>query len=149
MFYGKIILGNFLYGLTGNDTALGEVKTLVQSMRNPAYLERQIRNRMLRESGETGESPAMIFANIVNTTRVDNRMIGNLLGVDLEADRMNPDRAAELIAGCVNNDFESLLLVFNELAQQRREILEALMDEVEFAEYNEKKQERMFTDPGE
>lgn len=139
---------SFLDGLTGSDTALGEVRSLVQSMQNPADLERQIRDRMLRESEATGESPAMVFADIVNTTRVDNRMIGNLLGVDLEADRMEPDRAAELIAGCVNNDFEPLLMVFNELAQQRREILEALMDAEEFAEYNEQKRGVMYTDPG-
>jgi hypothetical protein len=144
-------MGDFLDGITGSEktSALGEVRTLVQSIQNPADLERQIRNRMLRESGETGESPAMIFADIVNTTRVDNRMIGNLLGIELEADRMDPERAAELIAGCVNNDFEPLLLVFNELAQQRREILEALMDDDEFAEYNDQKQVLMFTDPGE
>lgn len=105
--------------------------------------------QMLNESGPTGDSPAEIFADIVNVHRTDIRVLGKHLGVDVEADHMKPERAGQLLAGTVAGDGVELVVMFNEMAAKRDRLLQEAMDDDEYQAFMEAKHEMMNTgDPG-
>lgn len=97
---------------------------------------------------ETDDSPAEILADIVNTTRADNRRIGQTIGVEIEAELMTPEKAADLLAGTVGGDGIDLVVMFNELADQRERILRELLDADEYEEFRQQKLAIMHTHPG-
>ena len=121
---------------------------------NPRKMARQMRNpegiaKMLNESGPTGDSPAEIFADIVNVHRADIRRLGLVLGVDVEAERMSPEGAADLLAGTVAGDGVEIVKMFNEMAEKRNELLKEALDEEEHQQFMEAKHGMMHTgDPG-
>lgn len=102
---------------------------------NPRKMARQMQNpegiaSMLTETGPTGDSPAEIFADIINVHRADIRRLGLALGVEVEAEVMSPERAGELLAGTVAGDGVELVVMFNEMAAKRDALLrEALTEE--------------------
>lgn len=91
-------------------------------------------------------SPAEIFADIVTVMRADTRQLGQQFGVDVPADRMTEDRAADLIAGITDGDAIELVLVFNELARQRDLVLKEALDDDEYQQFMDAKTSVMLTD---
>lgn len=96
---------------------------------------------------ETGDSPADIMADVINIQRADNKMIAEQVGVDISINLMTPERAAELLAGTITGNGVELLIVFNELAQQRNRILLELLDDEEHEAYMSQKHEFMHSTP--
>ncbi|ALJ99677.1 hypothetical protein BGV91_gp14 [Haloarcula californiae icosahedral virus 1] len=121
---------------------------------NPRKMARQMRNpegiaQMLTDAGPTGDSPAEIFADIVNVHRADIRRLGLALGVDVEAEIMSPERAGELLAGTVAGDGVELVVMFNEMAEKRDRLLREALDDEEHAAFMEGKKAMMNTgEPG-
>ena len=104
---------------------------------------------MLTEAGPAGDSPAEILADIVNVHRADTRMLGRKLGVDVEADTMTPERAAQLLAGTVAGDGVDLVVMFNEMAAKRDKVLAEVLDDDEYERFMQAKHRAMnTTDPG-
>lgn len=119
------------------------IREIATMMRDPSG----IAELLTEDHPETGESPADILADIINTTRADNRKIAEAVGVEIEAKRMTPDRAAELLAGTVSGDGIELVVMFNELAEQRATILKTLIEPEEFETFQAQKQAIMYTNP--
>lgn len=121
---------------------------------NPRQIATQMRNpegiaQMLTEEGPTGDSPAEIFADVVNVHRADIRRLGMALGVDVEADVMSPERAAELLAGTVAGDGVDIVLMFNEMAEKRDRLLRGVLDDDEYQQFMAGKHSMMNTgEPG-
>lgn len=121
---------------------------------NPRKMARQMRDPegiadMLTESGPTGDSPAEIFADIVNVHRADVRRLGLALGVDVEAEIMSPERAGELLAGTVAGDGIELVVMFNEMAEKRDRLLREALDDDEHEQFMAGKRAMMNTgEPG-
>lgn len=90
----------------------------------------KLASTLQHDVGGMGASPAEIMADIVNVQRADTKALADAHGVDVEVDMMTPDRAADLLAGVVDGDGIEIVLVFNELARKRDQILrEALADD--------------------
>lgn len=102
-----------------------------------------------KEHPETGDSPAEIMADIINVMRADNKTLAAALGVEQNVSRMTPERAAQLLAGTINGSGVELVIVFNEVAQQRDEILRKALDEEPYESYIKAKHGMMFTEPAE
>ena len=96
---------------------------------------------------ETGESPAEIMADIINVMRADTKRLADLHGVDVEVRLMTPERAGELLAGTISGDGVELVVMFNELAEQRDRILQEALPEDEYREYDRQKRSIMYTEP--
>lgn len=96
---------------------------------------------------ETGESPAEIMADIINVMRADTKRLANIQGVDVEVSLMTPERAGELLAGTISGDGIELVVMFNELAEQRDKILQKTLPEDEYQEYDRQKRSIMYTEP--
>lgn len=121
----------------------GEVqpRKLVRYLNSPSRMQ-----SLLTENIRDGNSPAEIFADIITVIRADQKMVGQAVGVDLEANRMEEERAAELISGVLDGDGIELVLLFNRLAEDRDKILRELLDEEEYQAFSEEKTSVMLTD---
>ena len=121
---------------------------------NPRKMARQMRNpegiaEMLTDTGPTGDSPAEIFADIINVHRADIRRLGLALGVDVEAENMSPERAGELLAGTVAGDGVELVVMFNEMAEKRDRLLRDALDDEQYEQFMAGKKAMMNTgEPG-
>jgi hypothetical protein len=119
-------------------------RRMARLMRDPEGIA-----EMLTESGEHGDSPAEIFADIINVHRLDIRRLGMALGVDVDAPKMSPERAGELLAGTVAGEGVDLVVMFNSLAEQRDQLLREELDDEEYRAFMEAKHASMNTgDPG-
>lgn len=96
---------------------------------------------------ETGESPAEIMADIINVMRADTKRLAYLHDVDVEVSLMTPERAGELLAGTISGNGVELVVMFNELAEQRDQILQEALPEEEYREYDCQKRSIMYTEP--
>lgn len=94
---------------------------------------------------DTGDSPAQIVADVINVIRADQKMLAQAHGVELEVNRMTPERAGQILAGTINGGGVELVELFNELEDQRAEILHEVMDAEEFEEYHEQKRAMLYT----
>lgn len=105
-----------------------DMSDAVQMLRNPEGIE----DLLLEEHEDTGIPPAAFFADVFNILRADTARLAEVHGVEVEIERMTPDRAAELMADLANphGGQGKLLAAFNEEAERRDKILrEALSDE--------------------
>lgn len=130
--------GGIGFGDLKNFAGIRELTTL---MRDP----NGIADLLLEAHPDTGDSPAEIFADIVNTTRADNRRMAEALDIEIDAELMTPDRAAHLLAGTVGGEGIDLVVMFNEFADQRAAILAALLEDEQFETFQEQKHAIMHT----
>lgn len=115
-------------------------RQIAQLMRNPSGVA-----EMLQQSGEGEDSPAEIFADVINVQRADVRRLAALHGVEVDVDLMSPDRAAELLAGTVVGDGVELVVAFNKLAAKRDQILREALSDAEYQQFMEAKTSVMHT----
>lgn len=122
---------------------------------NPARIGQLLRNPsgvaelLVAGHPETGDSPAEIMADIVNIMRADTKQLADIHGVEVEMHRMTPDRAAELLAGTIGGEGIELVVMFNELAEQRDRILQEALPAEEYREFDQQRRAFMHTGPGE
>jgi len=109
----------------GFDMNPGDVARM---MRDPSHIE----GMLCEEHPETGDSAAQIFADIINIQRADIKKLAEQHDVAISIDLMEPDRAAELLAGTISGNGIELVLMFNELAEQRDAVLRDVMGEDEY-----------------
>lgn len=128
--------------MTGLGPDIGQTE-IFQLAQNP----QGIAELLTRDHPSTGESPAEIMADIINVQRADNKMLAAQHGVDLEIKRMTPERAAELLAGTINGDGVEMVVVFNELSEQRDAVLREALGKEEYERFMAQKHAMMFTDP--
>lgn len=138
-------MSNDLAGeLQGLGVQFGGADSIASLMSDPDGISEMLQN----EHPQTGESAADIFADIVNTSRADLRKLAEAHDVDVSAPMMQPDRAAQLLAGTIQGDGVELVVMFNELAAMRDEVLQEVLDEDEYQRYLDQKHAIMFTEPG-
>lgn len=121
---------------------------------NPAALRKlmsdpsSLADLLQEQHGETGNSPADIFADTINNMRADTARIAAAEGVDMEIQRMTPEVAGELLASTVAGDGVKLVEMFNEEARRRDEVLKELLDAEEYEQFKDAKESAMFTNQG-
>lgn len=126
-------------GMLGN-AGMGDLMGL---MRDPSGIE----DMLLQENENTGDSPAAIFADLVNVQRADTARLAAHHGVQVDVQRMTPERAAELLAGTVSGDGVEIVEMFNEEAERRDRVLQEILDDDEYDEFMQAKTQSMFTTP--
>lgn len=99
-----------------------------------------------QDPGGWGATPAAILADIVTVQRADCKRLAEIHDVEMDVEIMSEDRAADLIAGVVDGDALDLVLLFNDLAHQRDQVLRAALDEDDYRQFMEAKTSVMHTD---
>ncbi len=101
---------------------------------------------LLQESHPgTGESPAEIFADVVNVMRLDVARMARAQGVEVDCPRMTDDRAAQLLAGVIDGEGVEIVRMFNAEEDRRSQVLDAMLDDDEHEEFRENKQASLYT----
>lgn len=108
------------------------------------------------EDEETGHqfSQADILADVINILRMDTKRIGKAVGIEIEVSRMTPGRAAEMLEQMAmppedeeNQLEDSLIDIFDEIEEQRMDILEELVGEDRVDEHMELKRAVLYSHP--
>ena len=106
--------------------------------------ERDGLKRMLME--ENGEfSFAELFADSINIQRIDNKKLADSVGINISIERMQPNKAAEILQDAVQGNPVPLVAFFNELEKQRSEVLNELLEQDEHEDFKKKKKQLLFT----
>jgi len=100
------------------------------------------------DGDELEYSQAQVIADVINVMRLDNRALGKTVGVDISVTRITEDRVAEMLGDAVEGDPTALVETFNELEEQRDRILREMMDEDDYDEFIEFKQDNIETSGG-
>lgn len=111
-----------------------------------------IKNLLLRENyqdPETGHtySQAALIADIINVMRMDTKQMAALHGIDVEVDKMQPERAAELIENIASDNGVDIVEVFQDIEDQRDLILKQKLSEDQHEQYMEFKRGMLFSVP--
>lgn len=104
---------------------------------------------LLKETTETGDSPAEICADLINGMRADTVRLATALGVDMEVERITPEITAEILAGTVRGDSGRLIELLAAEEDRRGELLRHVLDEAEYRRFEIQKREAMFSTPAE
>jgi hypothetical protein len=116
----------------------------LRKMMTTLQSEDGVKNLLMDSNG--GASFADLIADSINIQRMDNKRLAQEHGVDLEIKRMSPERAGDILQAGVKGNPEPLVEVFNELEDQREQILrEAVDSEEEVDEFREKKKKLLFS----
>lgn len=119
----------------------------------------QIRTIMMKENGiaelmmnpvydvEAGgkASQAEFVADMLNIMRLDAYRMGQVHGVDIEVQRMTPERAAVLLQDLVRGNNIKLVQKFQEIEDLYDKIFEEVLDEDEYEAHRELKQDQLFS----
>jgi hypothetical protein len=116
-------------------------KEILKYLRDPSG----IAELLLEVDEETGDSPAEVFADLINVMRADTARIAAAHDVDVDVELMTPERAAELLAGTLDGQGVELVKCFNAEAERRDKILRELLDEEEHEQFMALKHQRMNT----
>jgi hypothetical protein len=99
------------------------------------------------EHPDTGDSPAEIMADVINIMRADTKKLAELHVVDIDIRLITPERAAELLAGTIDGEGVELLVMFNELAEQRDNVVREALDGEVYECFEQERREIMHTGP--
>lgn len=101
------------------------------------------------QNEETGHefSQADLIADMVNILRLDTKRIADAHDVDISIRQMTPDRAAELLQGIAQGEDLGLVDIFDEIEDQRMEILLAIEGEDAVEQYSTQKQSLLYSVP--
>lgn len=92
-------------------------------------------------------SQAELIADVVNILRMDTKRIAEAAGVDVEVEKMTPERAASLLQGIAEGSDLGLVDVFDNVEDQRMKILAELEDDEAVEDFLELKQDLLYTVP--
>lgn len=127
--------------MSGLGLDLGNPRQIRKLMTNPDGIA-----DLLQETHEeTGDSPAEIFADLINIMRADTARLAAVFDIDHDVKRMTPERAAQLLGGTVGGDGAALVEMFNDEAERRDEVLQEALDDDEYDAFMRRKRGAMFT----
>lgn len=128
------------------DTGLGFNLTGPDAIRKLMSDPSNLADLLMQSHGETGDSPADIFADTINMIRADTARIADAVGADAEQpERMTPGVAADLLAGTVSGDGVELVEMFNKEATRRDRVLQEVLPDDEYNEFEATKEAIKFT----
>ena len=123
--------------MNGMGFDINSISAMTQLLENPENLARLLN----QTSADTGDTPAEVFADVINMIRADQKRIAQEAGVEVDVKRMTPDRAAQLLAGTVNGEGVEIVEMFNAEAETRQRILRGMIGDDEY----EQKKSMLFT----
>lgn len=118
-----------------------ELEQMMGIMSSPDGLKQMLLQTSF-EDEETGHefSQADLLADVVNIMRMDTKRIAKAVDVDIRVSQMTPERAAEILQGMAQGDDAlGVLEIFDEIEDQRMNILEELEDEQTVDEFMQTK----------
>lgn len=90
-------------------------------------------------------SQAELMADVINILRMDTKQLGATHGVDVQVEKITPEKTAWVLAQMVDGETKPIVDIFNRIENQHHDIMEEVMDDEEFTEYLEFKDTQLYT----
>jgi succinylglutamate desuccinylase len=99
------------------------------------------------QNPETGFSwsQADLVADVINVMRMDVKQMCAIHGIEVEVNKMSPERAAELLEGVAKNDGVEIIEVFEAIENKRDHVFKQELSEEEYQQYMEFKEGMLFS----
>lgn len=99
------------------------------------------------QNAETGHSwsQADLVADVINVMRMDAKQMCALHGIEVEVNKMSPERAAELLEGVAKNDGVEIIEVFEAIENKRDHVFKQQMSDDEYEQYMEFKEQMLYS----
>jgi hypothetical protein len=120
-----------------------DVRNLMSIMQQDDGIAKMLLRPVYAPGGgaEPTVSQAQVVADMFNILRLDTKAIGEAAGVDIEAKRMTPEKAAAMLQELVEGESLELTDHFDAIEESREKILLELTDEETVEEHREVKQQ--------
>lgn len=130
-----------------NPDKMQQAMQVAQQMQNGGIKQALLQPAFEDPATGTQFSQAELVADIINILRIDTKQIARLHGVEVKANQMTPERAAELIDGMIGPGGTPMELVdiFEDIEDKRGRVLRALMDEAEYQNYLDTKKGLLYS----
>lgn len=90
-------------------------------------------------------SQADLVADVINVMRMDAKQMCAIHGIEVEVNKMSPERAAELLEGVAKNDGVEIIEVFEEIENKRDHVFKQQMTEDGYGQYMAFKEEMLYS----
>lgn len=90
-------------------------------------------------------SQAELMADVINILRMDTKQLGATHGVEVQVQKITPEKTAWVLAQMVDGETEPIVSIFNRIEEQHHDIMEEVMDDDEFTSYLEFKDTQLYT----
>lgn len=90
-------------------------------------------------------SQAEMMADVINILRMDARQFGLVHGVDVEVEKITPDKMAWALAEMVDGNTRPLVAIFNDIEDKHHEVMEDVMVAEDFDSYLRFKEGQLYT----
>ncbi|WP_049970560.1 hypothetical protein [Haladaptatus cibarius] len=118
------------------------VRKLASLARNPKKFA-----GLLRQTDEDARfSMAEIIADVFNVQRLDTQALAVSQEIPMGMERMTPETASELIAGCLSDGGAGLIEAFNEEAERRDRVLREALSDEQYQQFVQTKQQSVWTE---
>lgn len=99
------------------------------------------------QNPETGHSwsQADLVADVINVMRMDAKQMCATHGIEVEVNKMSPERAAELLEGVAKNEGVEIIEVFEAIENKRDHIFQQELSESEYKQYMEFKEQMLYS----
>lgn len=108
-----------------------------------------IKELLLQDQYQTEEghsfSQADLIADIINVMRMDAKQMCAVHGINVEVNKMSPERAAELLEAVAKNDGVELINVFEAIEDKRDHVFKQELTEGEYEQYMQFKRDMLYS----
>lgn len=99
------------------------------------------------QNPETGHkySQADLVADVINVMRMDAKQVCLLHGIDVEVEKMSPERAAELLEDVAKDSGTAIIEVFQDIEDKRDHVFKQEMTDEQYEKYMSFKEDMLFS----
>lgn len=90
-------------------------------------------------------SQADLVADVINVMRMDAKQMCMMHGIDVEVEKMSPERAAELLEDVAKSDGVAIIEVFQRIEDKRDNVFKQEMTEEQYEQYMNFKEDMLFS----
>lgn len=90
-------------------------------------------------------SQAEMLADVINILRMDAKRMAAIHGVEVEIEKIGPDKVAWMLAQMVNGEADAMVEVFNKIEEYHHDVLEEALSEEDYQQYLDFKESQLYT----
>lgn len=96
---------------------------------------------------DTGKeySQADLVADVINVMRMDAKQMCLMHGIEVEVEKMSPERAAELLEDVAKSDGVAIIEVFQQIEDKRDNVFRQEMTEEQYEQYMKFKEDMLYS----
>jgi hypothetical protein len=129
---------------TDETSKLPGPQELFQLLRSDGGVE-ALMKQPVYENADGRFSQAELMADVINILRMDTKQLAATHDVDVEVEKITPEKTAWVLSQMVDGETEPIISIFNEIEENHHDVLSAVMDGEGFEGYLDFKESELYT----